>query len=295
MPKIIVSKYNTVRFYRYQRDFPEKYLFRYFDKYIVRDNKLSFQDSTLWRQPWQNNDIIKIQIQADIPDFKLCLYNCERKKVFESNFEERETNWKEEGMEVYESSIDLSSILEDEYYIAITYLNWPFYISDPIEVSSNFENTMFFEYSNRKNKGSVAFDTEIVFGLRCPAVLQDFQPQSDDTIYIDQNRNTTLLDSVPFSTWKLIVGDAYGVPDYIAQNLNFVFSLSDVKIDGRFFSKVDQAKFQRTGNRLYQLAGWEIEVIESEESNDLINDQINVPAVYGFDKTVYEEGGILLT
>lgn len=290
---IEISKFNPIKFYKFSKESSAKYLFRYFDDYMVKDNKLSFQSGYPWMQPWQQTDIIKIQIQSDTPDLKLGIMTCDRQIVTFSVFSIKTTNWKNTGLEVYEASLNLSTIANGYYYIGIFFENSIMGISDPISILQEQPNTIFFEYKHRINKLDLAFDTDIEFGVRLPAVLQDFQPSSDNTVYIDQYHNSVLLHSVPYRIYTLIVGDAYGVPDYIADLLNRILGVSSVKFDNVLFCKTEQSNMQRNGVRDYQMAGWAIEVIESE-SIDSIDVGLVILQVYGDGSTVYIENNDLI-
>lgn len=261
--KIFVSEYNPIKFYEYlYNELPGRNT-RFMDLVSVEDAILTFQDKVQWSQPWQQSDTINIQIQADTPGLRLCLVDCREVEIASAILTQRITNWKEPNLNTYEATLPLQFVEEGYYYLTIKDSVNIYVVSDRIHVKEYWQNSIYLQYHHRKNKGDLAFDTEISFYIRVMSVLQDFQPGSDDTVYLDQYRNTTVLSSTPFRTYKMIIGDAFGVPDYIADKINRFFGLSHVFLDNIQFAKAEGSKMERNGDRKYPFAGWTIEIIEA--------------------------------
>ena len=140
-------------------------------------------------------------------------------------------------------------------------------ISEPILIAETFENTAIFEYSHSTNYGGAIFENGETLKFRCEAVLQDFQPQSNDTYFEDQTADLVLLSSFKFRTFKLIIGNASGVADWIADKILDILGCDKVLIDGNQYCKNQGSKLEPNRDRLTPLAGWSIEVRESKSRN----------------------------
>ena len=187
------------------------------------------------------------------------------------------------------SADKIISLLEENetYYIHISILTllgsetdtYTDYISDPFTLISNAENTIVLQYTHDANRFDVAFYPDPLnllnkqsFCLRVEGGLPSdgFSPESKDVFYVDQPHDTILLDSIPFNTYKFMFGNGAGIPNYIAAKINRIFSLNDVKIDGRSYVKSDGAKLEPIRDKNYPFAAWQLELVEPENNYSLL-------------------------
>lgn len=89
-------------------------------------------------------------------------------------------------------------------------------------------------------------------------------PASKDSDFEDQPLDLTLLSSVPFDLYELIIGDARGVPDYMIKMINRILSCKYKKIDNRYYEKSTGAKWEPNEQDGYPARGWRLEMREAE-------------------------------
>lgn len=64
----------------------------------------------------------------------------------------------------------------------------------------------------------------------------------DNEQFTNQRQEIVELYSIPYTTQTLTIGDNLGVPYYVAEFLNKIFCLSDVKIDGKSYVREGNSK-----------------------------------------------------
>ena len=161
------------------------------------------------------------------------------------------------------------SILEGENEIT--------YYSEPIEITED-ENTILLEYSHDENDFDVIFfeygsQVSKVFQIRVEGGFstEGFKPASKDSMYIDQTHNAVMLSSIPFNTRELTIGGSLGIPNWLIDKINRIFSCNVVTVDGVGYCKSDGSKFEPTRIAGYTSGGWKIELSESVNQYSLTN------------------------
>jgi len=149
----------------------------------------------------------------------------------------------------YEFTLDFTTIGVGQYFFTLEYTDDLAQLhtlqSTPQNVQIEQPNTLLYEYRNSNNILSILFDTGITFNIRTEGRLAKFQPKFDAVIYSDQERDQTKLNSVPYQSWILTIGD-FGVPDWMGYIFNFVFSCDFILIDGSPYQNIEGSKWEVT-------------------------------------------------
>jgi hypothetical protein len=96
------------------------------------------------------------------------------------------------------------------------------------------------------------------------ALIENFKPESDDVIYNDQKRNATLLDSIPYRSFTLFIGNAAGVANWMADKVNRALACDSMRIDGDFYEKTEGASWDVKREEEYAFLGMTIEIMPVE-------------------------------
>lgn len=139
--------------------------------------------------------------------------------------------------------------------------------SGAIQSATNWPGTLVYEYKNSQNEFSVLFSTGIEFAIVVEGAIADYEPGFEDVIYEDQYHNTTKLNSIPYRQFTLYAGSATGfagMPTYMGDKLNWVFSCDQIKIDGKYYQNTDGSKWEtaRTPPNGTNFIGLKITIIE---------------------------------
>ncbi|KAF0195632.1 MAG: Uncharacterized protein FD166_2805 [Bacteroidetes bacterium] len=150
------------------------------------------------------------------------------------------------------------------------------YLSEPFEVVKEITDSLLIQYSHDHNafdigfypSGLAASKRSFQIRLEGGVLSEGFQPGSKDSYFIDQDREVTLLDSQPFNVYRFTFGPSGGIPNWMANKLNRILSLSEVLINGIQYVKNDGSKLESSRDKLYPFAGWVIDLVrvDSEES-----------------------------
>jgi hypothetical protein len=124
--------------------------------------------------------------------------------------------------------------------------------SEEFEVCENVKGVLI-EYTHKDNKS--VFDnifwngsTQFTFKMR---VMGGFKPSGvnlevDNEQFVNQKQDIVELYAIPYATHTFYMGDVNGVPYYIAEHLNKIFCLSDVKINGVNYVREGNSKPEKT-------------------------------------------------
>lgn len=161
------------------------------------------------------------------------------------------------------------------------------------------------EYTHKDNNS--VFDnifwngsTQFVFRTR---LVGGFKPSGvnieiDNEQFTNQKQEVVELYSVPYITKTLYIGDVDGVPYYIAEHLNKILCLSDVKINGEKYVREGNAKPEKTetiGKK--ELFMWSVLLRPSKNSIAGIGGKIEegtAPSNISFSLNNPEDGEVLV-
>jgi len=229
------------------------------------------QDGKCYLQKWKKTDSTKIQILTDYPDIAFTIHDAHTDILIDTvtvtEIAVNILNPELAGIKCYEASLAFGS-LEGQYYAKIVYKNATGPItelfSEPFDVQIEQEGTILFNYKNSENDFSIIFTTSIAFNLRVEGTIQEFTPASEDVIYNDQKFNATMLNSIPFRTYKLYISGSSGVPDWMTDKVNRILSMNQKSIDGNYYEKTEGSKWEVIREVENPFSGMSIEIMPVE-------------------------------
>jgi hypothetical protein len=241
---------------------PLPYNTKYRDDWQYPDTIGNWYEKKSYLQPWQKNDIPPFQILSNYAPHQLELYDCEGNQIDTFVLAYKASSIEIIGQKVYEAFVALNGYDEGVYQFKIKSGNpvLETYNSNFFYLKQLHENTVLFEVAHDENDYDMVFETGIVTKLRVHGELREFQPGADRVIFIDQPRNAVQLSGKSFSTEKLIIGDSFGVPNYMIEKINDLFLCSKVLIDSKQWVGNEGARFEASRESLYPMAGWAFEV-----------------------------------
>lgn len=194
----------------------------------------SFESKVNYYQKWQIGDTTPVQVESTILPDDLKIYDCTKTSVKSIAFT-KTADGLDLGTNIYEAVVNLDDLPVNKVYYAYikaTYGDVSFEaISEPIRLQALWPGTLNFTYKNSVNNYGVAFTTGIDFNFRCEAGIMDFNPDADNSDYIDQIHNVEQLTGTPYRTFKLYIGDEKGVAPWVLDLLNRIFICDHVEIE----------------------------------------------------------------
>lgn len=282
--KIRVGKGSPLKFSRVSPPVNPKYHTVFFDEDWFVNTIKPWQTQVEYFQKWQKTDEIDLQVQANYDPIKLEIRDCAGRTIDTLDFELRNTVIEGQPFQVYELNIQLADLAEGVYYfllIAGFGDSIQMMVSEGIDLKLSHPDTVLIEYSNSFNKGGIIWDTGIKMAVRVEGEIINYEPGSEDVMYIDQTHDTEPLSSVPYDGFTFAIGGSFGIPDWVAQKINWIFSLDSVFLDGRQFVKAEGAKFEKVQVENYPMNGWTLQIspsrnLDFDEYDDTFDDEVVV-------------------
>ena len=104
------------------------------------------------------------------------------------------------------------------------------------------QNTVLFRYENREDRYDTVFlngDNHYSFDFRVEGgfLFSEIKSQVNNNTFRDQSYRIYQLSAYPYQTKTLTLGTSRGVPWWVAEKVNLIFSLSDVLIGDDIYTR----------------------------------------------------------
>lgn len=230
------------------------------DDYLFVDTIKPYDQPVRYYQRCLLTDTITLQYVSNYQPITLKLYRCDGSLAYSVDFATKQQDADNPGFYIRQLELVLNIFDPGTYYFEVWAGSGPNVIIryEPFIIVTDLPDTLLIEYSHFEKKGEVWFQSPIVMQIRIPATLKYDETKSIDTIYPDQDENEELLHSTPYRVSKLLVGGAAGIPPWLKDILSRIFGCSDVKIDGRYYTKESGAEWERNEVERYPMKGWSL-------------------------------------
>jgi hypothetical protein len=262
--QIYIPFLNPVRFVELDPVELPQYLTKHFDDYWFKEQLQPFETMVEFKQKYQTSDTIYLQFEANFASIQMQVIDCEQTVLLTQVATQVRANKYLAGYYVYELTLSLDAFSAGTIWLKLNLgLGSKFMISEPIDVAETWPGTILFQYYNSKYHGDVIFETGIVFGLRCDALIRRLDPGNERTAYRDQKLNPTMLKVRPFRAFELVIGHRVGVPDWVVDKMNWIWSCDNVQCDGKSFAVLEDNKFEdKEIDPRYPMRQWSLNIQE---------------------------------
>lgn len=291
---IYIPFLNPVRFVELDPVQLPQFLTKHFDDYWFKEQLQPYETVVNFKQRYQTSDTIYLQFESNFASIQLSVIDCDQNVLLTQAATQVRANKYLPGYYVYEITLSLAPFSAGIIWLKLSLgLGSKFMISEPIELAEIWPNTILFQYSNSKYHGDVIFETGIVFGFRCEAVIHRLNPGSERTFYRDQKLNPTTLKVRPFRSFELGIGHLTGIPDWYIDKMDWIWSCDNVLLDGKSFAVLEDSKFEdQEIHKQYALRHWVLNIQEGiNRASKIVGVDINsnkkLMVVYQIDGTVF--------
>lgn len=234
---------------------------------LFADNIPWFEEYACYLQPFNNPDTIKFQLS--IPYDAQVTFTA---GIYDSSGNLAGDFISTTGVQIgsyayYEFSLNLTGMVEGIYQVRVN-TGDVYLASEPIHIKPVHENTISFKYSHDLNDFGVLFmeneqatPHEFMFRVHAGFKSDGFNPANESESYINDDYNVVQLESKPYFTQKLLIGDSRGVPWWVADKVNRIFSCTSINFNGRHWAKTNKSKLEPVNEDLYPLSGWTIDLM----------------------------------
>lgn len=269
---------NPVRFVDLDPVEVPQYLTKHFDDYWFSEQLQPYETRVEYKQKYQTSDVIYLQFEANFAAIQIEVIDCEQTVLLTQSATQVRANKYMPGYYVYELTISLAAFGAGTYWLKLNLgVGSKLMISEPIDVATTWPGTVLFQYNNSKYHGDVIFETGIIFGFRCDAVIRRLDPGNERTAYRDQKLNPTMLKVRPFRAFELGIGHRVGIPDWVIDKMNWIWSCDSVQCDGKSFAVLEDSKFEdKEIDPVYPLRQWALNIQEGfNRASKIVGVEVN--------------------
>lgn len=278
MSRVYISRANPIKFVPQTLNRPAQYNSVPFDQQRYADRILPWYQQRKYAQKWQKTDAIRLQFMSDFNPIQVDIYDVYDISRLTTVMTQKAVDVNNPGFYVYESDISLASIPVGCYQIRVTFgTGGDVWVSEPLDIRQKHEHTSYIEFKNSEYKDGMMYETGFSPAIRVEGWLGRLKTGSEDKMWENQPLDQTIITSKTFRVWPFHIGFVYGVPDWILDKLNVIFSCDTVLIDGVQFVKSEPGQdFEETVIEGYPMRGFKLNLRESlNRTFDIIDPNVN--------------------
>lgn len=267
--QILIPKLNPLQWVEESPGIIAQFKSKHMDDFWFSEQRRDFETKVDFKQRWLTVDSIPQQYESNFDPIQIDIINCSKQVVLSFNATKKSANIYQPGFYAYEVNMSLASLPQGTYFAVMTLGgSGTKAITEPFEVIRNSEtalkNSLLFQYTDSKHHGDVLFQTGIQFNFRLDnAMITRLDPRSNTTRWRDQEESPRTLKSRPFRTWDLVMSFRDGMPDWVIEKLNWIFSCETVKIDGKLYTAFEEGDFEEIEiDSSYPMRTWKLVIQE---------------------------------
>ncbi len=251
-----------------------RYHTRPFDSFRYPETLYADQDGKPFYRPWQKNDPVKIPLLSNYGPHVVKVLTCEGHLIKTISLDYLPASTDVTGLRYYQGVLSLADLDEGIYQLEMN-SGTPVvdsHVSEFFHVREKHEASVLLTYKHNRNDFNIPFEVSGSFDYRAFGGLRNFEPKSEDTLFIDQPANAVLLSSSAYDIETLVLGEYMGSPDYVASDIRHIMRCKEVLIDGVQYSRNDGAQLDPTREDFYGLSGWSLELRKSKASDGIVSE-----------------------
>lgn len=268
-------KYNfSIQHKYHQKDMYEDWSYQRFEGWM---------NVPFYAQKWQLDDIIKIPIiTAGAGALGWVCYDVNGNQYTSGTFTIISAPSVRSPYTLQEADISLSAYDEGLYLFVVKAGDVNIWISEWCDIKEDHPNTLVVQYSHSKNELNLPWLSYNGFlELRCEALLEQWEPDSEATDYEDDYADFTILDATYLQKRNLIIGTTKKVPEWMGLKWNAILLKDKVYIGGttsdstKHYTRRASSQMETTKYNGMPYLSYNIEIIPAE--NPLFQVEENIP------------------
>lgn len=319
LPYIEYPKANPIRFVPVNTYYSPRIHIPTMDATWFRLAIQQWQNNSLYNQKIQLNDFIQGQFHSSCTSAQIQIVNCSGQILYTGtptkytvsgnnatitkNTSSASYSYTITGLNTYHFKITAETAgitTNGIYYLVFTGIfpdsSTTSYISEPLNIKSDWSGTILFEYFNSTNTHDIFFiQPDALLSFRCEGALTNFLPYFDDTDYAQDNGNLILLNSVPYRKFTLNIAGKTGAPDWIFDKVNYALSCDNCRIEGKQYTRDAGAQWAMAPAILTAVQTGTLLVRETKGNEAVTLSNITPLLIYAFSGYDYVIESIALT
>lgn len=265
--EILLSKSLPVKMYEVNPTVADQYLTKGFHEYVFSEQlkMYPYLEQKKYAQPWQNSDIIKMQVGSEYSPAEMSLIDKKGKVIRSVVMQNIGINIYRPTFFTFEGEISLATVDPGCYFLRITFgVTAPIkvLISGPLSVKAVQKGTIMFTYKHKEYKNGIIYETGIEFQFRAEGNIRYLRTDFDRTTYPTQDRNEHLINSYEWEVYQLNIGNQAGVPPWVEHIVSRIMGHSSVMIEGKYYSGKKEFTIEQKTEDGTWFIGLTMEVVE---------------------------------
>jgi hypothetical protein len=250
---------NPFNFVDKNRELIANYNFKHFDAWMSNEQIITpYEVYKCYKQPWQLDDIAKLQVQSDFTPIRLQVRNTRGLVILSQLMSVVRTI----GSLIYLEDQIAFDLFDEGIYTLEVLGGDPVLmtiVSEPFCVKYNQPGTMLMNVSNQFNN-EILWETGITINFRVNGVIPYDSPIAVRTVYIDQPGAASTVKGTASRKFKFYIGCNGGLPPWYVDKINEYLGQTDVIYDGKGFAAVPGVDWSTTKIERYPWAQWNIDM-----------------------------------
>ena len=265
--KGMISHKLPIKLIRVGANYPLQYHFKQMDTDWFSERVQNYAGGRKYFQKWQTNDNFQLQFITEGLSIDVKIIDCNQSVIDTITMTPVVDPVIINPMQCFQGTVDCSVMTAGKvYYILATFGTGGTakeFISEPMLLANDWENTLLVESSNDTNQKDIVWSSGFTTKIRVEGNIQKFKPDSKFTNYEDQPLNVTFIDGQANRGYELFIGGEQGTPDWLIDKINRMLLLDNVNIDGYAYQISEGAKLEPTEILGSPLNFWAINIVEA--------------------------------
>ena len=266
--RVLYPVFNPIQMFLPDFTRDERYNSKDFEDFEFSETILPWQQNVGYKQPWQKNDSVSLQLQSNVGPVNLILRTCDGGLVDTIPFGQLLQSELDPELYIYEVTAPVTNYEEGDYYWEIDFGGVLTLRSGIQSIKTLHEHTVLAEAKHYEFREDIIFETGFFPSVRVRSTKKFDRSVSKKTVYEDQVLNESLLRAQKYRKWIWIVGGvttggfAKGIPDYKHDMLAAWVGCSDFRLDGKSYTAPADSDFEPIEFDNYPMRSWRIDLRE---------------------------------
>lgn len=254
--------------------------YKSFDNDWFYNQIYEWQSAMNYAQKWVINDEIRLHFVSSFGPIQLDIIDCAGNTIITHGVNLLATDIYNPLFVFYES-VFIPPVIDGWWYIKFTVGSddtTEIFISEPQETRTTNKGLLRAQYWNSFNKEDLYFANGAKFVLNAEAIIWKLDPKSNRTVWENQPMDLTTIQGIPYREFQFVLGDSYGIPEYMADKFNRIFCMDNVLLDNVQYTQVSGSAWERKEVELYARYGYTTNIRQQKNIVSLIGENNNSPA-----------------
>ena len=239
-----------------------------------------WEEKINYSQKWVQGATVYMQIESNFAPINGVIIDCHNVQIGTANVQVVPTTYINPQFVTYQ--IEFVPPVTDKVWYLVLSIGFEdtltIFVSEPQQTVSPQKDILKIEYWHETNTRDIYFANGLKFSLYAEAILGQMTPKVERSIWIDQPFNAKTIEGINYQEFQFILGNAYGIAEYMADKLAGIFCMNHVLLNDVEYTQVEGSEWEVTSADAYPLHGYKTAIRPTKNVGGLRSENDNVPA-----------------